>query len=429
MPDAARINFLWLLRLRWGAILGQTVTIVVVRWILQMPLPLAFLFGIIAVEAATNVACHRRAAAIRPIEPWMLGALMVLDVLLLTALLYLTGGAFNPFSFLYLVHIALAAVVLTAGWTWALVGLSLACFGSLFLLPPWPSVAGPGADLHADHMHMHLQGMWVAFAVAATFIVYFVQRVRGALAERDRQLAEAHDLTLRNEKLASLATLAAGAAHELSTPLSTIAVVARELEHLLVRVGGDGAPVADARLIREQVARCRAILVQMTAGAGESIGETTETLTVGVLLNEAVEGLGSRGQIELFAGDAASRLVNVPRGAVVRAIRNVLKNALEASQNGQPVQVRASVSRGECFFEIEDHGSGMPPPVLARAGEPFFTTKEPGMGMGLGLFLSRAVFQRLGGRLALDSELGKGTRVRLVMPLRDPASATGHDNG
>lgn len=414
MHDATRINFLWLLRLRWGAIIGQMATILGVHFAMQMPLPLRPLFAIIGIELASNAAFAVWAARDRAVTPRLLGGVMAGDVILLTALLYLTGGAFNPFSFLYLVHIALAAVVLSPLSTWALVALSLICFGSLFQLPPWPAVTG--SELHAHHMHMHLQGMWVAFAVAAGFIVYFVQRVTSALAEREKQLAEARDLTARNEKLASLATLAAGAAHELSTPLSTIAIIAKELEHQVERYGQPDL-VADARLIREQVARCRDILVQMTADAGESMGEASEAVSIERLVHEAVDGLDNADQIRLRLTDNTSgRLLNVPRSPVVHAIRNVLKNAQEASGDARPVDVRVGPDGDECCIEVNDQGEGMSPEILSRAGEPFFTTKDPGRGMGLGLFLSRAVVSRLGGRVDLRSELGRGTTVRLIFP-------------
>jgi len=424
MDEAARINFLWLLRLRWGAIVGQIVTIIGVQFVLQISLPLSPLFAVIGIEILSNALFALWAARGLPIGSQLVGGVMAGDLVLLTALLYLSGGAFNPFSFLYLVHLALAAVVLSPVWTWALVGLSLICFGSLFLMPPWPASADGNLDGDHMHMHMHLQGMWVAFAVAAGFIVYFVQRVTLALAEGERQLVEARELTARNEKLASLATLAAGAAHELSTPLSTIAVVAKELEHQLLRAGEPDA-VADARLIREQVARCRDILLQMTVDAGESMGEASERVSLDRLLHEAIDGLGNPGQVRLqMTQGAATCLVNVPRNQVVHAIRNVLKNAQEASREAAPVGVRVNAAADECCIEVKDSGKGMSAETLGRAGEPFFTTKEPGRGMGLGLFLSRAVVHRLGGRLDLSSELGRGTVVRLFLPA-NPATEPG----
>jgi len=221
------INLSWLVKLRWAAMIGQLVTIGVVNQAMGIPLHLGPLLALIGLGFATNIAAFGWTARGRPVAPWVVPALMIFDTLLFTALLHLTGGPFNPFSFLYLVQIALAAVVLPARLTWTLVLLSLAGSGSLFLNYEELPI---GRLSHGEHMRIHLIGMWVAFGVAAASIVYFLLRITRALAERDRELYEARSLVARQEKLASLATLAAGTAHELATPLSTIAVVARELD-------------------------------------------------------------------------------------------------------------------------------------------------------------------------------------------------------
>ena len=157
---------------------------------------------------------------------------MALDVLLFSGLLYLTGGPNNPFSFLYLIPIALASITMRAAWTWMLVGLSLACSAFLFATHQ-PLALGD----HSRHMSLHLRGMWVAFGVAASFIVYFLLRVRRALERHERELDAARAGGARQERLASLATLAAGAAHELLTPLSTIAVIAGDLQRDVAQRG------------------------------------------------------------------------------------------------------------------------------------------------------------------------------------------------
>jgi two-component system sensor histidine kinase RegB len=265
------INLSWLVKLRWAAMIGQLVTIAVVHVGMGIELRIGPLLGLMAASLATNVVAFAWTARRRPVAPWAVPSLMVFDTLLFTLLLHLTGGPFNPFSFLYLVQIALAAVVLPARLTWALVLLSLACSGFLFLdyeeLPL-------GKLSHGEHMRIHLIGMWVAFGVAAGFIVYFLMRVTVALAERDAELYEARSLVARQEKLASLATLAAGTAHELATPLSTIALVARELDRELSDPTALDAARGDAKLIREQVQRCRAILDSMSVRGGEFAGES-----------------------------------------------------------------------------------------------------------------------------------------------------------
>jgi len=421
--DAQSINLSWLLRLRWGAVVGQVVIILGAHFGLGMAQRLGPLFATIAVAAASNAALGLWARRERPIRERLLWAVMALDVVLLTVLLDLSGGPFNPFSALYLVHIALAAVVLRAGWTWGLTVLAIACFGVLFVDHLWfPSRGSEPSPAHhpQHHIHdvrMHLEGMWAAFALAAGFIVYFVQRVTRALAAREAELVEARAAAARHEKLTALGTLAAGAAHELSTPLSTIAVAARELERQLARTGAEATALEDVQLIREQVARCRDILTQMTSDAGTSQGESMVELAPAALVEEALEGLPERERVrtELDARTREEREL-VPAHAFARAIRGVVKNALQASAPGTPVRLGLVREAAGWRLTVEDAGEGMPAEVLARAGEPFFTTKAPGEGMGLGLFLTRAVLEQLGGGLVLRSTQGQGTTVVLTWP-------------
>jgi len=260
---------------------------------------------------------------------------------------------------------------------------------------------------------MHLRGMWVAFAVAAAFIVYFINRVTRALGSREAELARAREIAGRSEKLASMATLAAGAAHELASPLSTIAVVARELE----RATDANAVSADAKLIREQVERCRDILGQMAGGAGVSPGEMAEEMSLADLVKLSLEVLPGRERVVVeFAPSASGAAVVVPPRATSQALRNVLKNGLDASADDATILLRVSHDGGAAGFTVIDQGSGMSEEVLAHATEPFFTTKEPGRGMGLGLFLTRSVVGLLGGTFGIESKLGSGTRVALTLP-------------
>ena len=418
--EVHRINMSWLVRLRWATILGQALLIAGVHFGAHIRLPLEPLAAILVLEAALNVATtawQRRAR--RCGEP-VIALALAADVCCFTGLLYFTGGPMNPFSFLYLVHIALAALVLPPRWTWPLVLLSAGGSASLFArhVPLPMDVMG-----HAHHhmgangepLDMHLRGMWVAFATAAAFIVYFMHRVTRALAERELDLARARDRGARTEKLASMATLAAGAAHELGTPLATIAVVAKELE----RPVEPAALAADARLIREQVERCRAILSQMAGEAGESPGEAPSSIAVSALVRAAIERLPqpARVRVEWAPGLAPEGSIQVPLHAVTRALRNVLKNGLDASEVGDSIVLRVSRGTdGGVAFEVVDFGAGMAPEVLSRATEPFFTTKESGRGMGLGLYLTRTVFDLLGGKLDIESKVGRGTRVLCTLP-------------
>lgn len=420
--EAQRINLAWLVRLRWGAVIGQLVTVLLVTWGLHFQLPLGTLFVLLATEAASNIGCMVWARQRRVVRTWALGIVIATDILMLTALLYLTGGPSNPFSFLYLVHIALAAVVLPAAYTWSLVALALGCFGLLFAQPAWLPEQMQTHLNHADQMRMHMQGMWIAFGVAAVFITYFVTRVRQSLAERESELSRARTLASQSEKLASLATLATGAAHELSTPLSTIAVVAKELARSM-QGRENTAAREDAQLIRREVDRCREILQRMAADAGQPSDHDSEPLRVRELLSRVMDGLGQNLPVRVEVDEAtADSVLHAPPQATAQALRAVLKNALQASANKDPVRVSARTQSGRCVVEVRDFGGGMSAEILARAGEPFFTTKGPGDGMGLGLFLARAVVERAGGSVTLASIPGAGTTAALVLPFASAAN-------
>jgi two-component system sensor histidine kinase RegB len=416
-----QINFGWLIRLRWSMIAGQLATILGVRAAFGLDLPLEPLLVIVALEAALNLFASLMRRRREPRESWM-ACLMAFDIVMCTGLLYFTGGPSNPFSFLYLVQIALATITLRAAWTWALTALALACSAVLFL---WHQEL-PDSVSHATVMKLHLRGMWVAFGVAAGFIVYFLARVRRALEAREAELVASRQAAARQERLASLATLAAGAAHELSTPLGTIAVVMRELELQVERAGSQAETLSDVRLVREQVDRCRAILERMSSEAGETIGEGFAATPVARIVATALAGLSTRVTVrtEVANGDA-TRPLRVPPRAFSQALRGVIKNAQDASPDGAEVVVRAFARDGLLIFEVRDRGTGIPRAILDRVGEPFFTTKPTGQGMGLGVFLARAVVEGLGGKLRLDSDPGTGVGTIAVIEL--PRSAIDED--
>jgi two-component system sensor histidine kinase RegB len=423
IPDRNWVNIQWLARLRWAEISGQAATVLVGQFLLDGALPMAELLAVIAIGLVSNLAIElyyfgdrRRSGAIaRPVNELQIALVMMLDIAVLTGLLYFSGGPDNPFAFLYVVQIALATVLVRALWSWMLVGLSFVGFG--ILLIAHQPLAIP------DNRRMI--GAWMALGVASAFVVHFLRRIMVALAERDAELTEARGLAARQERLASLATMAAGAAHELSTPLGTVALAAKELERALTRddpVDGAGRSgrselAADARLIREQVGRCREILEQMAQGAG-TVGEGVASCTIDVLLDEAL--VGARGAPEVHRAVPAelARIgLRLPPRAVSQALRSLITNAQDASPPTSPVTISVTSDASALELEIRDRGAGMPGEILARIGEPFFTTKPPGRGMGLGLFLARAVLEAVGGSLDIESVAGAGTCVRVTLPI------------
>ena len=435
--SSSTIAFQWLLRLRWGAVACQLLLVFVVSFLFVVDIPLAPLMAIIGFEVVSNLAFHalvRGGAAIRESH---FAAVLLLDIALLTALLYYSGGPMKPFTFLYLVHIALGATLMRPRWSWTLALCTTGAYALLFFLPEpdaAPRALGTttlndllalchvkpaGLELLHDPMAIHFQGMLVAFIVTAFFIVFFVGKTQKALDEHQQTLAELQEQKLRNEKLASLATLAAGAAHEFSTPLSTIAVAAGEMHHTIKTAGAEPELLADVTLIRSQVDRCREILYHMAADAGEHLGEGVEDFSLREAIDASLHSFPAQLQERVTVTNQVPELmVRLPFRTMSRIVRGLIKNGLDASPAGGPVSVDCFLDHDDLVIQVRDEGSGMDRETIGRAAEPFFTTKEPGRGLGLGLYLAKSAAERFGGTLVLASQQGAGTTVRLTFALR-----------
>lgn len=410
-----RIKLFWLIKLHWGAIVGQFAVVLLVPTWLGIDLPRRSLLGLVALQAtAMLVADVLTRRARQRIPDAAIIAVMLFDCSVLTAMLVLAGGYANPFSMIYIVNVALSAVMLRPLWAWGLLGASLTAFGTLFFLGGEHVPGLPNVDA-GTILTLHMRGMWVALAISAALIVYIVQRVTRELEELEVELAAERSLGERRDRIASLATLAAGAAHELSTPLSTIAVVTRELQRTL-QEGPSGAQ-EDLTLIKQQIARCQDILHQMSANAGENAGEPIRALPLSEWAETALSNLPQSERVVVRADvDLAAHAVEGPARGLARALRSLLKNAIQASPPDESVELRFSRHGQMIQVDVTDRGSGMPPEVLERVGEPFFTTKVPGEGMGLGLFLTRALAEQLGGDVEVASQPGTGTMASLHLP-------------
>ncbi|MFO0661266.1 MAG: ATP-binding protein [Polyangiaceae bacterium] len=419
VDSPSRIAMAWLVRLRWGNAAGQILAVASGTVVFGIHIRLLPALSLAALTVVSNALLQRWLSRNGHPSQQALAAVLSLDVSILGALLFVSGGAMNPFSVFFLVHVALAALILHARATWALAAWSSVVFGSLFLVP-----LPEGTDPMAGHAHMmadHLRGMWIAYTLASFFVAHFVSRAARALEQREQQIQQLHAKAARAEKLASLSTLAAGAAHELGTPLGTIAVVAKELVH----AASNNPEIAeDAQLIRSEVDRCRGILQQMGARAGESVGEAPITLTLIDAVNDARETLRQRASlIDIDATELSSHVVYAPRRALAQVLVILLNNALDAqAENGSSslVRLRSRIEKTGVAIDIIDTGPGISSDRLARIGEPFFTTKAPGKGLGLGLFLALAFADRVGGHLTLTSTVGEGTTASLWIPSAPP---------
>lgn len=401
----------WIVKLRYGMLLGVTAALVGAEWTFDLGLPHWWLVIPVAVMLASNLGLHWRGAAAG--SRTVLGLVLTLDTLCYTALLALTGGPANPFTVLYLVLIAFSTVVLSRAWTWALGGLALAGYAFLFRYHYHVHLFHEHTE--SDGFSVHLAGMWLAFAAAALVITVFVGRVSQAMRQREQDVLALRELLARQQRLSSIATLAAGAAHELGTPLGTIAIASRELER---RSENDPELAQDARLIRSEVERCRDILRQMSAQGAEPAGELPAAVAPAEIL-ERVRAVLPPDQRALLRTDVAGNPgpAVLPAEATKQALTALVRNALDASPPGRTVHLSAERCDGWLRFRIKDEGCGMTPEMMDRIAEPFFTTKAAGQGMGLGTFLARSLAERLGGSLTFESAPGAGTVALLELPL------------
>lgn len=405
---AGRTSLATLVRVRFTIIVIQVLFVSTVVWVWQPQWPLPPLLGLLAVAVGSNLLL-REAPLVRT-EMWI-SAVLVLDVTLLSVLLALTGGPANPFSVVYLVYVTLAAILTRPSLCWSVVGLSSLGFGSLFFV----SVPLP-AELGGHHMHhhggagfsAHLQGMWLAYTLAAASIAAFVSRLATTLRnEREERARAAH--------LLGLATLAAGAAHEIGNPLGTIRVAASELQRDAAKLNLPREVIDDLDLINSEVARAHQVLERLAAGAGELAGEAPTPAEPVELLRLARERLGeSAARVHLISNTELPS-VTWPVQASVQAFTQLLRNAVQASGE-KDVECRIRSQDGGLRIDIEDRGEGMEPATLNRVGEPFFSTRE-GKGMGLGVFIARSLVEHLGGRLSIDSARHRGTTVSVWLPL------------
>ena len=414
------VGLSWLIIVRWATMLACAGAMLAGKSALEAPVPVTSALGLLAMCGLSNLWLMWRVREGRTEALVTLAGLLVCgDVLVLSWLLFRSGGVLNPASVFYLAQIVVAALVLGRTWTWIVSALSVAGYAALFLVPSDELIT---AQVMHPEIALHMRGMWLAFALTALLIAVMVARLAIAVERRDRALDDFRDRTARSARAAGLATLAAGAAHELSTPLSTIAVAARELERRLADQPFDGTLQEDARLIRAETDRCRKILDDMAGESGQPAGQTPRASS----LDEIVDALRAR----LAPAETARVQFHVngndrvvwPVDVIARAVGNLVRNALQASS--EPVQLAAATTGdGRIRLTVTDQGHGMSPEQLGRAGEPFFTTKPAGVGTGLGLFVARSSIEQLGGSLSLASAAGRGTTATIVLPkdvLRQP---------
>ncbi|WP_245444896.1 ATP-binding protein [Pseudaminobacter soli (ex Li et al. 2025)] len=421
-PDTTnRKNLLLLIHLRWLAVAGQVLTILVTEYWFDIQLPLALMGGVVVFLVGLNVFSLFVLRGRAPVTNTQLFVALIFDMAALTIQLYLSGGASNPFVSLYLLQITLGAALLTPWSTWILVLAASACF--VFLTFRFQPIAMPhhgGSDLFA----LHIRGMFICFVLAAGLIVIFMTRINRNLRERDAYLADLRQRSAEEDHIVRMGLLASGAAHELGTPLATISVILSDWRR--ARVFGRNRELAeDAAEMQAQIDRCKHIVSGILMSSGQARGEGTIHTTMRDFLGDLVEEWrSSRQPLSLdYRNDFTPNEQIVSDTALKQVIFNVLDNAQEASPDW--VGVTAERQDEKLVFTVRDRGPGFDKDILAALGQPYMSSKgRP--GGGLGLFLVVNVLRKLGGDISARN-MTHGACVTLSLPLAALTNGDDHD--
>jgi two-component system sensor histidine kinase RegB len=410
-PITEHLKRLMLLRSALACVLALTICVAVLGF--GIDLQWSLMAGVVLLLPAANLVARvrvRRVGRIREVEFFLQ---LLLDVAVLSALLYLSGGSTNPFVSLYLLPLVIAATTLPAPYAWSTAAVTATCYGLLFFFNL------PLKGMHSGHgeagIHLHLVGMWVNFVLSAGFIAFFVARMAQAIRSRDAELARQKESALRNERVVALGTLAAGAAHELGTPLSTMAVVLGDL----AKDYADKPDLSrDLITLRQQVETCKQTITRMVAAAGQARAEGGGAQPVDEFLRETLERWRllrpSVSLTEQLSGPAPAPTI-LTEQTLQQAIVNLLNNAADASP--ESIELDCSWGGDRLRLEIRDRGVGLSDEAELRAGHGFFSTKPQGEGNGIGLLLARATLERLGGNLRLEGRADGGVCTLLELPL------------
>ncbi len=417
LSNATRLNMQRLVMLR-SVMMACISTAIIGLTLASIPLPLVPLLLAISGLGILNLLGWWRLRRHPHTTQGELFAQLLGDLTALSMLFYFSGGYSNPFIWMYLIPITVAAVALRPLYAWLIAGLSIGCYTMLmfFHLPL------SHLHLHANiggenevHLDIHLVGMWVGFVVSTVIIAIFIARIGQNLRDHDKAIAEVREKALESERMLALGTLATSAAHELGTPLGTMAVISKELTQ---DYATQPELLAQLEILRTQVSRCKEILSSITRNAGQARAEATKGMGLREFLLEAIQRWRD-------TQPATELLVNLPTTThnplilIDRTLTQALLNLLDNAAHASPERVIFDADWDEKTLKIQirDFGSGLSTETKSQLGTPFFTSKNEN-GMGLGVYLTQVTLARYDGKLSLNNHVDGGVLALITLPLK-----------
>ena len=418
---SGRVRLRTLILLRWLAVAGQTAAVLGIHYIAGFTLPLVYCLLVIGASAAMNLIVSVRFPFAKRLSNREAALYLGFDLAQLFALLLLTGGLENPFVILFLAPIAISAASLDLKSTMALGAFAFVCVTVLaFVHLPLPWHNAPPLEVP----ELYVAGTWVALVLGLGFTAVYAWRISSEAERMSMALEATRSALAREQHLASLGGLAA-AAHELGTPLATIALVAKELER---EIGPDSPLAEDAALLGSQAARCREILTRLSRQPGEGDEHFSQT-TLGALLDEiAAPNLGFGVEIAITltpptGADDQDEPIIRRQPEIIHSLHNLVENAVDFAHS--KVQITASWTAESLVLRIRDDGPGIAAEVLAQLGEPYVSTRrqddveaEPGdaVGLGLGFFIAKTLLERTGAKVHAHNPARGGAEVEVTWP-------------
>lgn len=417
--DAGRRNMLLLIQLRWIAVGGQLVTIAAADRLLGIKLPLIPLLVVPAMLAVVNlvsVIYLRRRPRVTDLE---VTAALLIDVAALAWQLNHSGGLSNPFASLFLLQVVIGAMLLEPRSSW---GVAIAAFLALGTLTVHPEPLALPSQWAPEPLRLYLLGSLVCFVLIAVLLVAFVSRITRNLRESDAALAAIRQRAAEEDHIVRMGLLASGAAHELGTPMSSIAVILGDLARNPA-ISGNGELAADVEEMQTELQRCKLIVSAILMSAGEVRGENPAVTTVRAFVADVVADWRGRTSAEIRLQDDFGEDVTIVSDPALRqVIGNIIDNALDASPGG--VTLRAARERDALVMDVLDDGPGFSEEMLETFGRPYASTKGRSGG-GLGLFLVVNILRKLGGTVDVANRAEGGAQVRMTVPLSSLAYGHG----
>lgn len=441
---SARQNLRWLFILRNLMLLAEFLLIFISVYGLGIRLPREQLWLVLISVAAVNVYTWMRLQTNDQVSELEIFSQIAIDVVAIASILYLTGGASNPLTWVFLLPLIITAIMLPQSYAWYMVILTASTYTVLITYNiPLPSIEPhmpdpeqmvnlSSADSHVlmqqahemrdrHYYNLHMFGMWLGFVFSAGLVAFFVVELSKTLRFQERSLSEARENALRDERVISLGTLAASAAHDMGTPLGTIAIMAHELkseypEHRFPDLH------EKMLIMQEQIDRCKQALSVMSATAGEMRAESGRAMHFSDYLDNLINQWRTHKpgvKLNFFINPAVVEEASIiAERTLTHSIINILNNAAEASPSDFGIELHAAWDLEHATLKIRDFGTGLPPEIIQLGGKLPVTSSK--LGLGVGLFLAYSAISRLGGKINFYNLETQGACVEITLPLLRP---------